>query len=87
MTQRRASTIRVEEEITNEGVPPQGNQAPPNEQVPLVGQVPVNPTVMTDGEIRVAFLTLTQVMATQAQVVTTQAQAMPNKLIEKLDHV
>ena len=61
MTTRRRTTRRVKREISNAGVPPQDNQ---------------DPTVMRDGEIREAFLNLTQVMATQAQVVTTQAQAM-----------
>lgn len=56
MAFRRAAARTVEEETTNEGVPSQGNQAPPQEQVPLCGQAPVNPPVMTDAEIRSAFL-------------------------------
>ena len=72
MAFRRAAARTVEEETTNEGVPSQGNQAPPQEQVPLIAKAPVNPPVMKDGEIRAAFLNLIQVMTTQSQVITTQ---------------
>ena len=54
----------------------QGNQAPPNEKVPLGGQVSFNTPILSDGEIREAIQNLTQVMAIQSQVVTTQAQAI-----------
>ena len=36
----------------NYQAPPQGNQAPPQEKVHLGDQALVNPTAMTDGEIR-----------------------------------
>ena len=52
MTNRRADIRRVGEEVANARVPPQGNQAPPNEQVPIGGQVSFNPPILTDGEIR-----------------------------------
>ena len=35
MTTRRPATRRVEEENVNVGVPPQDNEAPPQEQAPL----------------------------------------------------
>ena len=76
MTTRRPSIRRVEEEIIKEGVPPQGNQTHPNKQVPHGEQVSSNSSVMNDGLIREALLTLSQVMDTQVQVVTSQAQAM-----------
>ena len=59
MTTISSAAIRVEEEISNAGAPPQtnqappqGNQAPPQEKVHLGDQALVNPTAMTDGEIR-----------------------------------
>ena len=76
MCTRREAIRRVGEEVANERVLPQGNQAPPNEQVPLGGQVSFNTPILTDGEIRDAFQNLTEVMATQSQVITTKAQAI-----------
>ena len=55
MIARKAAKRRVEEEIANAGALPQGNQVPPQEQIPLGGQVPVNPPAMTDGEIMPTF--------------------------------
>ena len=46
----RRPTTRVEEEIVNAGVPPQDNQTPPQEQVPLGDQALANPPIMSDGE-------------------------------------
>jgi len=48
----------------NEGAPPQ------------VPQAPVDPSAMSNVEVRLAFQMLAQAMTTQAQAVTTQAQAM-----------
>ena len=45
---------------------PQGNKAPPNEQVPLGGQVLFNTPILIDGEIMEAFQNMSQVMATQS---------------------
>ena len=55
MSTRREAIRRVGEEVVNAGVPPQGNQAPPNEQVPLGGLVSFNTPILIDGEIREAF--------------------------------
>ena len=54
----------------NEGFPPQGNKAPPNEQVLLRGHVLVHPLIFTDGDIKAYLVNLTQVVDTQAQVLT-----------------
>ena len=48
MTMSRPAASRVVQEILNEGVPPKGNQSPPNEKVPLDGNVLVNPLIMTN---------------------------------------
>ncbi|TMX05684.1 hypothetical protein EJD97_010090 [Solanum chilense] len=72
----RAAARIVEEDIYYAGAPPQYNQDPPQEQVPLGGQVPVIAPVMCVVEIREAFLNVTQVMATQDQGVTTQDKVM-----------
>lgn len=66
----------VEEDIANEGVPPQENQSPPHEHAPLGGQALVNPTVMTYGDVRATFLKLTHVMYNQTQSISSKAKVM-----------
>lgn len=73
MTIIREATRRVDEDIANEGVPPQENQTPPHEHVPLGGQALVNPTVMTYSDVRATFLRLTQVMYNQTQSISRDA--------------
>ena len=46
----RVCTIRIQKEIAYAGVPPQDNQTPPQEQVPLGDQALANPPIMSDGE-------------------------------------
>ena len=46
----------------NEGFLPQDNKDPPNQKVPLGGQVSINLPVLTDWEIREEFLNFTQFM-------------------------
>ena len=58
ITTRRATTRWVEEDTPNVGVPPQDNQAPPQEQAPIGCQAMVNTKVMTNGDIRETFLNL-----------------------------
>uniref|UniRef100_M1D8X3 Gag-pol polyprotein n=1 Tax=Solanum tuberosum TaxID=4113 RepID=M1D8X3_SOLTU len=70
MTTRREFARRVEEYNGNEGAPP---QVP---QVPQASQAPVDPSVMSNANVRSAFQMLAQAMTAQAQAVTTQAQAM-----------
>ncbi|WMV24726.1 hypothetical protein MTR67_018111 [Solanum verrucosum] len=63
----RANPRRMEEEIVNEGVPPQGLQG---DQVRLGNQgnqVLVDPQAMTNEEVRSALLMMAQAVTTQAQ--------------------
>ncbi|TMW97867.1 hypothetical protein EJD97_004878 [Solanum chilense] len=76
MNTRRTAARRLDEEISNAGVSPRGNQVPPLEEVPNDDQAPVSPPLLTDGDIRVAFLEMAQAITTQAQALTTQDQAM-----------
>ncbi|TMX04848.1 hypothetical protein EJD97_004367 [Solanum chilense] len=72
MTTRKAATRRVEERISNAGVPPQRNHGPPQEQALLGDQDLVIPPYMMDGEIRTFFINLDQAMNTQAQSMAAQ---------------
>ena len=63
MTTRCAATRRVEEDLSNAGVPPKGNHVPPEDnQVPPQNQGPVIPPPITYGYIRSTFMTLAQAM-------------------------
>ncbi|TMX01885.1 hypothetical protein EJD97_023254 [Solanum chilense] len=71
----------AEEGIANAGAhdnhaPPQDNQLPPLEEVDMGDQVLVVPPLITDGEIREAFLNLTQAMTTEANAFISQVQSM-----------
>ena len=46
---------RVREEMANAGANLQGNQVPPQVQAVANNQVSVNPSAMTDGEVRAAL--------------------------------
>lgn len=60
MNRRRAAARRVEDDLGNAGVLPQGNQAPPPDNQALQGEKAlINPQPITDLEIRSAFLTFT----------------------------
>ena len=74
-TQRNASR-RLEEEISNAGVPPRGEQVPPLEEDANVEQAPTNPPSFMDENIRTALLQMYQAITTQEQASTIQAQAM-----------
>ena len=76
MNTRRTTARRLDEEIANVGVSPQGNQVPPLEEGANDDQDPVNPPPLKDGDIRDAFLQMAQDITTQAQAVTTKTQAM-----------
>lgn len=76
MTTIRETARKFEDEIVNAGVPPQNNQAPPQEQAPQGDQALVNPPAMSDGEIRLNFINLDKSMSTQDQDIATQVQAM-----------
>ena len=62
----------MEEEISNTGIPPQGNKGAPQEQVRLGDQELVNPLAITDGEIRTNFLNMDKAMTTQSQAIVAQ---------------
>jgi len=72
MNTRSAAARRVDEEIENEGVPPQGNQAPQGHQG---HQVPIEEEVMSNVEIRTAIQSLTHVLVAQ---VTRDARVKAN---------
>ena len=55
------------------GGPPGGDQLPPLEEHANIEKAPVNPSPLTDGDIRVAIIQLAQVVTTQAQTMKTQA--------------
>ncbi|TMX03111.1 hypothetical protein EJD97_018162 [Solanum chilense] len=76
MNTRRTYARTLDEDITNAGVPPRGNQVHLLKEVANNDQVPINPPPLTDGDIKVAFLQMAQVITTQTQAVTTQAQSM-----------
>ena len=91
MAIRREAARRVKEDNTSVGASPQdnqdpsqGNQAPPQEKVPLGGQALIIPPAMTDEEIRSTFLTLPRAMTTQSQVVAAQSQAMTTQANQKV---
>ncbi|XP_049391548.1 uncharacterized protein LOC125855954 [Solanum stenotomum] len=75
-------TRRVEEKNVNDGVPPQG---PQGDQVPQKNKVLVDPPVMTNKEIRSAFLTLAQAMTAQvSQDVGTRVNANESTMALRL---
>ena len=76
MNTGRTTARRLDEDISNVGVPPQGNQVSPLKEVANDDQEMANPPSLTDGDIRDAFLQMAQAITTQAQAVITQAQAM-----------
>ena len=76
MNTQRNMARRLEEEISNVGVPPCGDQVPPLEKYVNDDQAPVNPLPLTDENIRAALFQMAQAITTQAQAVNTQTQAM-----------
>ena len=76
MNTRRITARRLNEEIANAEVPPQGNQVPHLEEFANDDQGPVNPPPLTKGDIRDSLLQMSQSITTPTKAVTTQAQAM-----------
>ena len=76
MKTQRNLARRLDEEISNEGAPPCGDQVPPLEEDANTDPALVNPHPLTDENIRTALLQMAQYITTQAQTSTAQAQAM-----------
>ena len=81
MNTRKNTEWRLEEDISNAGVPLRNDQVLPLEENVNDDQTPVNPPPLKDGEIRAAILPMDQAVTTQAQATTTQDQAMTANLI------
>ena len=78
---QRESTRRDEEgRANNNQAPPQDNQVPLLQEVAIGDQVSVVPLLMTDGDIRQAFLNLAQAMTSQSNPITSHVQAMIAKV-------
>ena len=76
MNKRRNASGRLGEEIADAGAPPHGDQVPSLEKYSNMEHAPVNPSPLTDDNIRTALLQMSQAIITQAQMTTAQAQAM-----------
>ena len=72
----RNATQRLDENISNAGNPPRGNQVPPLKEDVNNDQAPVNPSRFMDGYIRASLFQMAQAITIQAKATTTQAQAM-----------
>ena len=75
MNTRRNADQRLEEDISNVGAPPHGDQVPPLEEDVVDDQAPVNPPPLTGENIRADLLQMAQAITTQAQAANTQSQA------------
>ena len=76
MNTQRDTTRRLDEEIANVGAPTRGNQVPPLEEDVNDDQAPTNPLPFTAGELRAAFIQMSQEITTQGQAATSQTQAI-----------
>ena len=75
MNTRRNVAQRVEEEITNAGAPPHGEQVPPLEEDDNIDQSPADPPPLKDGDISDALIQLSQDSTIKYQAMT----AKPNR--------
>ena len=81
MTTIREVARTVVGDLADAEVPPLMNQAPPQgNQVPPQDQSLVIPPPMTDGEIRAAFINLSQAITSKANNVTSQVQVMTSQV-------
>ena len=76
MNTRRNVAQRLEEEITNVGVPPRGDQVPPLDKDVNDDQAPVDHPRLTDDALRDDRFRMAQEITIQEQAATTQAQDM-----------
>ena len=72
MNTLRNKAQRVEDEISNVGAPPRGEQVPPFEDYANVDQAPANP-LPTEAGMRGIVAQMAQAITTQAQAVTVHA--------------
>ena len=79
-TSRMAEECIYNVEAHDEQASPQENEVPQIEQYPINGQIPVVPPPMTDGEIRAAFINLSQAITSKANNVTSQVQVMTSQV-------
>ena len=75
--------LRFEEEISNAGDPPHGDQVPPLEKGENDDQAPVNPSPLTDENIRATLLQMSQALTTE-QIANAQAQPMKAQANQEL---
>ena len=68
----RSAARRLDEEISNVGARPHGNQFHPLEEGGKNNHAPVNSPPLADGNIRVALVQLAEDATAQAQVVMAQ---------------
>ena len=76
MNTRRNFAQSIEEEISNAGAAPHGDEVPTLEEGENADQAPVNPPPVMDENIRVVVLQLDKDITTQTQAATAHAQAM-----------
>ena len=70
MNIRRRTARIVGKEIANAGDTPQCNQVPPQVQDAANDHVPMNPPVMTDGEVRETLFQMAQAITSQDHDIT-----------------
>ena len=76
MNTQTNATRRLEQEISNTGVPPRGKKVPPLEEEANAKQASVDPPPLTNENIRTSLLQMDQTITIQAQVSTTQSKGM-----------
>ena len=89
MNTRRNVARRFQEEISNAGVPPRGDQVPLLVEDVNNYQASANPYYLIDSDIRVAFINIAQTITTQTLAATTQAlasTAQANSEVVPLSH-
>ena len=73
MKTQRNEAEKLEEEISNAGAYPHGDQVPLIEEGMNDDQDPVNPPPLTDGDIRSSLFQLAPAVTAQAQAMKAQA--------------
>ena len=73
MNTRRNTARRLEEEVSNTGAPPHGDQVPPLEEDANMEESPSNPPPMIEVQMRDILAQMDQEITTQVQATTVQA--------------